>query len=126
MQIKNRTGIVAPLSRGDVYLVNLDPVIKHDIEKARPALIIQNDVGNRFSPITIIAPIASAKEIKRPLPVTIFIEKGEAGLNEDSYIDCGQIRTIENEKRLVAKFGSLNKPKLNEVDRALKISLALQ
>lgn len=126
MQTKNKTGIVTPLLRGDVYLVNLDPLTGNDAPGLRPALIIQNDVGNRFSPITIVAPISWAKEISKPLPITIFLEKGEAGLDEESYVDCGQIRTVEKEERLISKFGSLNKPKMLEVDKALKISLALE
>lgn len=63
MQIKNKTGIIYPLLRGDIYLVNLDPIIGKEIGKARPAVIIQNDIGNKFSPVTIIAPISSVKEI---------------------------------------------------------------
>jgi mRNA interferase MazF len=125
MQSKNRTGIVAPLLRGDVYLVELDSLSGKEAPKARPALIIQNDVGNRFSPITIVAPISWAKEIPKPLPITIYLEKGEAGLDEESYVDCGQIQTVEKEQRLISKFGSLDKPKMLEVDKALKISLAL-
>ena len=126
MQIKNRTGIVTPLLRGDVYLVNLDPVTGKEISKARPAVIIQNDIGNKFSPITIVAPITWAKEISKPLPITILLEKGEAGLEEESYVDCGQIRTVEKEQRLISKFGSLDKPTMLEVDKALRISLAQQ
>lgn len=126
MQTKNKTGILAPLLRGDVYLVNLDPLTGNEAPKPRPAVIIQNDVGNRFSPITIVAPISWAKEISKPLPITIFLEKGEAGLEEESYIDCGQIRTVAKGERILSKFGSLNKPKMLEVDKALKISLALE
>jgi mRNA interferase MazF len=126
METKNKTGIVAPLLRGDVYLVNLNPLTGNEAPKPRPAVIIQNDVGNRFSPITIVAPISWAKEILKPLPITIFLEKGEAGLEEECYIDCGQIRTVEKEERLLSKFGSLNKPRMLEVDKALKISLALE
>ena len=48
------------------------------------------------------------------------MKKGEGGLEEDSYVDCGQIRTVDNEQRLITKFGSLNKPKMIEVDKALK------
>jgi len=125
MQIKNKTGIIEPLLRGDIYLVNLDPTIGKEISKARPAVIIQNDIGNRFSPVTIIAPISSVKEITKPLPIMIFIKKGEGGLTEDSYIDCGQIRTIDKEKRLITKYGSLDKSKMFEIDKALKISLSL-
>lgn len=126
MPTKNNTGIVFPLLRGDVYLVNLDPIVGKEIGKARPAVIIQNDIGNKFSPVTIIAPISSVKEITKPLPIMILLEKGEGGLNEESYVDCGQIRTIDKDKRLITKFGSLNKSKMNEIDKALKISLSLQ
>ena len=126
MPIKNKPGIIIPLLRGDVYLVNLDPIIGKEIGKARPAVIIQNDVGNKFSPVTIIAPISRIKEITKPLPIMIFLEKGEGGLKEESYVDCGQIRTIDKNERLITKFGSLNKSRISEIDKALKISLSLQ
>ena len=126
MQIKNKSGIVEPLLRGDIYLVNLDPIIGKEIGKARPAVIIQNDIGNKFSPVTIIAPISSVKEITKPLPIMVFLKKGEGSLKESSYIDCGQIRTVDKEQRLITKFGSLEKEKIKEIDKALKISLSLQ
>ncbi len=126
MPTKNETGIIFPLLQGDVYLVNLDPIIGKEIGKSRPAVIIQNDIGNKFSPVTIIAPISSIKEITKPLPIMIFLEKGDGGLNEESYVDCGQIRTIDKNERLITKFGSLSKLKMNEIDKALKISLSLQ
>lgn len=126
MQINSKTGIVTPLLRGDVYLVNLDPIVRKEIGKARPAIIIQNDIGNKFSPVTIIAPISSVKEITKPLPIMIFLEKGEGGLKEESYVDCGQIRTIDKEQRLITKFGSLEKDKMHKIDQALNISLSLQ
>ncbi len=125
MQIKNRTGILEPLLRGDIYLINLDPVIGKEIGKARPSVIIQNNIGNKFSPVTIIAPISSLKEITKPLPVMVFIEKGEGGLKEDSYVDCGQIRTVDKTERLITKFGTLDKLKMFEIDKALKISISL-
>ncbi len=126
MQIKNKTGIIYPLLRGDVYLVNLDPIVGKEIGKARPAVIIQNDIGNKFSPVTIIAPISSVKEITKSLPIMIFLNKGEGGLPEESYIDCGQIRTVDKDQRLITKFGNLDKNKMLEVDKALKVSLSLQ
>ncbi|MEW6654606.1 MAG: type II toxin-antitoxin system PemK/MazF family toxin [Bacteroidota bacterium] len=126
MPTKNETGIIIPLIRGDVYLVNLDPIVGKEIGKARPAVIIQNDIGNKFSPVTIIAPISCVKEITKPLPIMISLEKGEGGLSEESYVDCGQIRTIDKDKRLITKFGSLSKSKMNEIDKALRISLSLQ
>lgn len=126
MQIKNKTGIIFPLLRGDVYLVNLDPKIGKEIGKARPAVIIQNDIGNKFSPVTIIAPISSVKEIIKPLPIMILLKKGEGGLSKDSYVDCGQIRTVDRDQRLITKFGTLDKTKMLEVDKSLKVSLSLQ
>jgi len=125
MPTKNEAGLIVPLLRGDVYLVNLDPTIGKEIGKARPAVIIQNDIGNNFSPVTIIAPISSVKEITKPLPIMIFLEKGEGGLKEESYVDCGQIRTIDKNQRLISKFGLLSKLKMSEIDKALKVSLAL-
>ena len=73
MPIKNNMGIINQLLRGDVYLVNLDPIVGKEIGKARQAVIIQNDIGNKFSPFTIIAPITSVKEITKPLPIMIFL-----------------------------------------------------
>jgi mRNA interferase MazF len=125
MQIKNRSGIVEPLLRGDIYLVNLDPIVGKEIGKARPAVIIQNNIGNKFSPVVIIAPISSVKEITKALPIMVFIEKGEGGVKENCYADCGQIRTIDKTERLISRFGSLNKMKMHEIDKALKISLSL-
>ncbi|HMS34202.1 MAG TPA: type II toxin-antitoxin system PemK/MazF family toxin [Ignavibacteria bacterium] len=125
MQIKNRTGIVEPLLRGDIYLINLDPVIGKEIGKARPSVIIQNNIGNKFSPVTIIVPVSSIKEITKPLPIMVFIEKGEGGLKEDSYADCGQIRTVDKVERLITKYGKLDKLKMLEIDKALKISVSL-
>ena len=126
MQIKDKTGIIFPLLRGDIYLVNLDPKIGKEIGKARPAVIIQNNIGNKFSPVTIIAPISSVKEITKPLPIMIFLKKGEGGLSKDSYVDCGQIRTVDKAQRLITKLGTLNKTKMFQVDKALKVSLSLQ
>ena len=106
-------------------LVNLDPVIGKEIGKARPAVIIQNNIGNKFSPVTIIAPISSVKEITKPLPIMIFLDENEGGLPSQSYVDCGQIRTIDKEQRLIKKYGNLDSQKMKEIDRAIKISLAL-
>lgn len=125
MPTKNKSRITEPLFRGDVYLINLDPIIGKEIGKARPALIIQNDIGNKFSPVTIIAPISSIKEITKPLPIMVFLDKGEGGLKVKSYVDCGQIRTVDKEKRLISKYGSLSQEKMQKVDKAIKISLSL-
>jgi mRNA interferase MazF len=125
MPIKNKTSLVNPLLRGDVYLVNLDPIVRREIGKARLAVIIQNNIGNQFSPVTIIAPISSVKEITKPLPIMIFLEKGEGGITVNSYVDCGKIRTIDKEKRLITKLGTLDKSTMSKIDRAIEISLSV-
>ena len=114
------------IKRGEIYWVDWSPGRGSEQSGLRPALVVQNDVGNKFSPVTIIAPISSIKEITKPLPIMIFLEKGEGGLKEESYVDCGQIRTIDKNERLITKFGSLNKSRISEIDKALKISLSLQ
>jgi len=119
------SGLIEPLKRGDVYLVNLDPKVGFEMGKLRPAVIIQNNIGNQHSPVTIIAPISSVKEITKPLPVMVFLSKTIAGLDSDSYIDCGQIRTVDKTNRLIHKIGELPVELIHELDRAIKISLSL-
>jgi mRNA interferase MazF len=119
------SAIKEQILRGEIYLVNLEPVIGKETGKARPAVILQNNIGNKYSPVTIIAPVTSVKEISKPLPIMVFIPKGEGGLTEDSFVDCGQIRTIDKHKRLMKKFGSLNESRLKEIDKAIKISLSI-
>ncbi len=119
------TGLVEPLLGGDVYEVNLDPTVGSEIKKKRPAVIIQNNIGNKFSPVTIIAPISSVTEITKPLPIMVFVKKRKGGLHEDSYVDCGQLRTVDKNLRLVNKLGSLFQRTMLEVDKALRISLSL-
>ncbi len=122
-QIKNKIG-EEHIKRGDVYTINLDPTQDSEIGKTRPCVIIQNDIGNKFSPVVIIAPISSVKEITKPLPVMVFIIKGDGGLKEDSYADLGQIRTV-SKNRCIKKSGSLSGPIMREIDKAIKISLSL-
>jgi mRNA interferase MazF len=121
-----KTGLVSPLLRGDVYLVNLDPTVGAEIKKCRPALVIQNNTGNTHSPATIIAPISSQKEITKPLPIMVFLGDKEGGLEGNSYVDCGQIRTVDKHIRLLHRFGNLSSARMREVDNALRISLALK
>lgn len=110
------------VKRGDVWLVNLDPTIGHEIKKSRPAVIIQNDYGNKYSPITIIAPITSQK-IFEVYPFEVFLKKSMA-LKKDSKTLLNQIRAIDK-RRLVKRLGSIDESELQNVDRAIKISLGL-
>lgn len=110
--------------RGMVLEVNLDPTVGHEIKKSRPCLVIQNDIGNAHSPTTIVAAITGAQNVARAYPVHVPVAQGEAGLAKDSVILCEQIRTVD-EARFVRVYGKLTPATMEEVDRALKVSLAL-
>jgi len=110
--------------RGAVIEVNLDPVVGSEANKIRPSLVIQNDVGNRFSPIVIVAAITGAENVPRQYPVDVGVSKGEGGFTKDSVVQCNQIRSVD-EKRLVRTLGQLRPVTMAKVDQALRISLAL-
>jgi mRNA interferase MazF len=122
---KDKTSLNEDILRGDVYLVNLDVIAGEEIKKSLPAVVIQNNIGNKYSPVTLISPISNAKEISNPLPIMVFLKEGEAGITEDGYIDIGQIRTIDKNERLIKKLGSLRKEKIEEINKAIQISLAI-
>ena len=113
---------VAP-RRGQVWVVNFDPTVGHEIKKTRPALVIQNDIGNRYSPITIVAAITSATDGKTH-PTEVPIRKGGAGLTADSLILLNQIRSIDKQ-RLVKRLGTVEAEAMERVDSALAVSLGL-
>lgn len=109
--------------RGEIYLVEFDPTRGHEIQKTRPALIVQNDIGNRFSPITIVAAISSKFDTP-PHPTDVVVEHGESGLALRSAVVVNQIRSIDRE-RLQKRIGHLHPAAMKRVDRAIQISLAL-
>ncbi len=109
--------------RGEVYLVRLDPTVGAEIKKTRPALVLQNDVANRWSPITIVAGITSRFE--EPLyPTEVLITKSEAGLEANSVALLNQIRSVDK-RRLVRRLGKLRPDTMAQVDRAAMVSLGL-
>lgn len=112
------------LKRGDVVIVDLEPIRGSETGKTRPCVIIQNDIGNKYSPVTIVAVITSKKEISKKYPTDVWISKEDGGLNTDSIIQCDQIRTITKE-RIKATLGHFNPVIMKNVDRALEISLGL-
>lgn len=109
--------------RGELYFADLSPVIGSEQGGCRPVLIIQNDVGNRFSATVIIAALSGQVHTKSCLP-THHIIRGYPGLKEDSVILLEQIRTIDK-KRLRNYVGILNKNDMEEVNRCLSVSLDL-
>ncbi len=109
--------------RGEVYSVNFGEMDLAEMRKARPALIVQNNIGNLYSPTTIVAAIHEADE-RKELPVCVFVKKGTAGLTKDSVIDAGHLLTIDK-KRLTKKWGEIPPPLQDQVNKAIKISLDL-
>ena len=109
--------------RGSVYLVRFDQTEGSEIKKTRPALIIQNDIGNRFSNITIVAAITSKFQV--PVHRTnVLIKAPEGGLSIDSVVRLDQIRSVDT-RRLVQRLGAVKPITLTKVDQAIKISLGL-
>ncbi len=108
--------------RGDVVLVDLDPVRGSEQGKTRPAVIIQNDIGNQYSPVLIVAAITSTA--RTPHPTDVAVKAPEGGLRKDSLILLNQIRTIDK-SRVRARWGRLSDETMERVDEAIKVSLGL-
>ena len=109
--------------RGDIYLVQFDPTVGHEIQKTRPAVVIQNDVSNQYSPITIVAAISSQFS-EPPFPREVLIEPSESGLPKRSAVIVNQIRSVDR-RRLLKRLGRLSASSLKRIDEAIKISLGL-
>ena len=108
--------------RGEIYLVSFDPALGAEMQKTRPALILQNDIGNRHSPVTIVGAITS--NVQRQGPTSVLVKAPEGGLDVDSIVLLNQIRTVDK-RRLVKRLGVLRGTTLKQVDQAIMISLAL-
>ena len=111
------------VKRGDTYYADLSPVVGSEQGGIRPELIIQNDVGNRYSPTVICAAITSRMN-KAKLPTHIEIDSRRCQIMKDSVILLEQIRTIDKQ-RLKDMIGHLDKERMRSVDEAIRISLAL-
>jgi mRNA interferase MazF len=109
------------MRRGDIFWANLDPVKGSEQGKTRPVLIIQNNIGNENSPVTIIACITTNLK-RKDYPTNVFISAKETGLTSDSVILLNQIRTVDK-TRLTRKVGHVPDYRMREVNEALKISL---
>ena len=118
-----RSVIRMTVKRGDIYYADLSPVVGSEQGGVRPVLIVQNDVGNKFSPTVIAAAITSQRDKSR-LPTHIDLESSNCGLSRDSVVLLEQIRTIDK-KRLKERMGNLDSGSMNKVDRALFISFGL-
>ena len=109
--------------RGAVYLVDFDPVRGSELGKTRPAVVLQNDIANRWSSVTIVAGITSKVGAKL-YPSEVLLKAGEGGLTVDSCVQLNQVRTVDK-TRLVRRLGSLTPSTVQLVERALKVSFGL-
>ena len=121
MQMTQNTNMT--IKRGDVFFADLSPVVGSEQGGQRPVLVVQNDVGNKYSPTVIVAAI-TAKIDKAKLPTHVEIHKEDVGLIKDSVVLMEQIRTIDK-KRLIQKLGTLSPELMEKVDVALLVSLGL-
>ena len=109
--------------RGDIYYADLSPVVGSEQGGVRPVLIVQNDVGNKFSPTVIAAAITSQRD-KANLPTQIEVDTGSSGLMKESVVLLEQVRTLDKH-RLKEKMGKLDENSMNRVNEALYISFGL-
>lgn len=111
------------VKRGDVFFANLSPVVGSEQGGSRPVLVIQNNIGNKYSPTVIVAAITS--RITKPRMVThVALEAKKTGLERDSVVLLEQIRTIDKQ-RLTDRVTHLDSQVMHDVDEALKVSVGL-
>lgn len=120
---KSEKRVTAFPRRGEIYLVGFDPTVGHEIQKTRPAVVIQNDVSNQYSPITIVAAISSQFS-DPPFPREVVIEPEESGLPKRSAVIVNQIRSVDR-LRLQERMGRLSRASTERLDEAIRISLGL-
>jgi mRNA interferase MazF len=112
-------------TRGTILQINLDPTVGHEIKKSRPCLVVQNDIGNKYSSMTVVVPIEGAEHVQKIYPVNVFIPKGDGGLDKDSVALCNQIRCVD-EARFGKTYGVVSPGTMKKVEEAIKISLELK
>ncbi len=123
------------VQRGEIYWVEFDPVKGSEQGGLRPALIVQHDIGNRYSPTTVV--VALTRTIPpKPYPFVVIVEPADSGLAERGAVNCAQIATIQQQgpvsrlrpplgEKVVRPIGQLTAAKMTEVERALKYNLGL-
>ncbi len=111
------------IKRGDIYYADLSPVVGSEQGGIRPVLIVQNNMGNKYSP-TVIAAAITSQQSKANIPTHITIEGDTSGLTRNSVVLLEQVRTIDKQ-RLKEKMGSIGQTTMNRIDEAISISMGL-
>lgn len=117
--------MTAQLKRGDIVAVDLRGAEGGEKMGVRPCIVVQNDIGNRYSPLTIIVPLTDARQDKR-LPVQVALSAAELGFegSKDSVVEGGHIRTIDK-RRISRHLGRVDAATLGRIEEALRVSLGL-
>ncbi len=111
------------IKRGDIYYADLSPVVGSEQGGVRPVLIVQNNMGNKYSP-TVIAAAITSQQSKANIPTHITIESDSSGLSKNSVVLLEQVRTIDKQ-RLKEKMGSIGQSTMNKINEAISISMGL-
>ncbi|MDY3089376.1 MAG: type II toxin-antitoxin system PemK/MazF family toxin [Oscillospiraceae bacterium] len=111
------------IKRGDIYYADLSPVVGSEQGGMRPVLIVQNDIGNKYSP-TVIAAAITSQRFKTQLPTHIQVDAQDCGLSKDSIVLLEQVRTLDKQ-RLKERMGNLGERDMIRVNRALSVSLGI-
>ena len=111
------------IKRGEIYYADLSPVIGSEQGGIRPVLIVQNDVGNKYSP-TVIAAAITSQRFKTHLPTHISVNADNCGLSKNSIVLLEQVRTLDKQ-RLKERTGTLGNGDMSRIDRALSVSFGL-
>lgn len=111
------------IKKGEIYLAALDPILRKEISKTRPVVIVSNNKNNLFSGTVTILPISS-QNVDKIYPFELFLPKGSGNLPKDSKVKADQIRTIDK-IRTIRHMGTLKKDEVDDIDKAIKIHLDL-
>ncbi len=111
------------VKKGDLYFADLSPVVGSEQGGVRPVLVVQNDIGNKYSPTIIVAAVTS--QMKAKLPTHVEVKATDGGLSKNSVVLLEQLRTIDKQ-RLKEHIGTLSADQMPGVDRALSISLGMK
>jgi mRNA interferase MazF len=111
------------IKRGGVYLAALDPVVGREIAKTRPVVVVSNDVNNEFSGTVTVLPVTS-KNVQDAYPFEVLLAKGTGSLPKNSKVKADQIRTLDK-SRLIKVIGKLEKKAIDQIEKAIKIHLAI-
>lgn len=109
--------------RGDVVLIRPDTVVGREQRGVRPAVVVQNNEGNEFSPITVVVPLTDAKG-KKKYTFIAMVKEGDGGIKKDSYALANQIRVIDK-SRIIENWGHLSNETILDIDAALRDELSL-